>query len=255
MRSLWTIITVVALANLLAIAGFAGWLAASNRVNMDRIERVRAVFAPTVAQEEADARKAQAEQEALEQQQTEEARIGSMPMTADDRTQTLEELEAIANMRAARAEGETRRLMDALELSWEELKRERAKFEQERKEFLAMRDRLAETEGSEQFRKAVSLYESVGAEAAASMFRELIRQDGPTPGQNTEAVASYLNSMKSRTAAQIIQIFQDADPAMAADLLERVRNYGVNAAAPEGSASNARPNSTANLGSSAPTGG
>ena len=42
---------VVATANLLAVAGFAGWLAATGRIDRERIDRVRELFAKPVADE------------------------------------------------------------------------------------------------------------------------------------------------------------------------------------------------------------
>lgn len=244
MRGLWTIISVLALANLLAMGAFIGWLGASGRLSPARIDQVRAVFAPTVAQEQKEQTESEAKAAAEQAEAAEAARVGALPMPADERTGTLEELEAIANMRVARAEGETRRMMDTLALSWEELKRERARFEAERASFEEMRTRLAATEGSEQFAKAVALYESVGPESAQAMLRELISRDGAVPGQNTEQAVAYLNAMKQRTAAKVIQLFQDEDPALAADLLDRVRGYGMltrSDGAPTGDASTQSP--------------
>ncbi|MCA9305470.1 MAG: hypothetical protein R3B46_05790 [Phycisphaerales bacterium] len=252
MRTMWTIISVLALANLLAMAGFVGWLGMSDRLSKDRIEQVRAVFAPTNAQQQIDTTKANAEAEAAEAQAKEDARVGQMPMPADDRTSTLAELEAIANMRVARAEGEAKRMREALELSWEELKRERAKLERERKAFDEMRRGLAETEGAEQFQKAVALYESLGADAASNLFRQILDDRGRSRDENIRTVAAYLNAMKSRTAAQVIKQFEASDPAMAAVLLESIRSLGVDAGRDTGTDADARPNATAELGSSGP---
>ena len=249
MRSLWTIISVMALANLLAMLGFVGWLGMSDRLSKDRFDRVRAVLAPTNAQEQADSAKAAVDAEEAAVQAKEDSRVGQMPMPADDRTSTLEELEAIANMRVARAEGEANRMRQALELSWEELKRERTKLDKERAAFEAMREQLAKTEGSEQFQKAVALYESIGADAAANLFRQILDDREKTQDEKVRTVAAYLNAMKSRTAAQILKQFEASDPTMAAVLLESIRSLGVDAGRDSGTAADARPNATAELGS------
>lgn len=246
MRTIWTIISMLALANLLAVAGFIGWLGMSDRLSEGRIERVRAVFAPTNAQEKSDNATADAEAKRAASEAQEAARVGGMPMPSVDRTRTLEELEAIANMRVARAEGEVKRMREALELSWEELRRERARFEETRSAFETMRAELQATEGSEQFRKAVALYESVGTESATNMLRQIMEGSRPR-NESLRTVAGYLNAMKPRNAAQIIKQFEASDPALAADLLERIRSLGVDAAAPEGPDANARSNAPAAL--------
>lgn len=246
MRTIWNIISVLALANLLAVVGFIGWLGMSDRLSPDRVDRVRAVFAPTNAQEKTQTADAEAEAEQAAVEAEEAARVGEMPMPSVDRTKTLEELEAIANMRVSRAEGEVKRMRETLELSWDELRRERARFEGEREAFERMRSELAATEGQEQFQKAVSLYESVGTDSATNMFRQIIEGPG-SRNESLRTVAGYLNAMKSRTAAQIIKQFEASDPALAADLLERIRSLGVDAGAPEGSDPNARSNAPAQL--------
>lgn len=246
MRTIWNIISVLALANLLAVAGFIGWLGVSDRLSRDRVEQVRAVFAPTNAQQKSDAAAAETQAEEAAEAAQEAARVGVMPMPSVDRTRTLEELEAIANMRVARAEGEVKRMREALELSWQELRSERTKFEQERAAFEQMRTELAATEGQEQFQKAVALYESVGTDSATNMLRELIEGAGAR-SDNLRTVAGYLNAMKPRTAAQIIKQFEASDPGLAADLLERIRSLGVDAEAAEGTDPDARPNTPAQL--------
>jgi len=59
-RSLRTIITTLAIADILALAGFVGWLKMSDRLDMDRLEQVRSLFAETRAQQQArEAKEAQ----------------------------------------------------------------------------------------------------------------------------------------------------------------------------------------------------
>ncbi len=51
MKRIWTIISILALANVLAIGGFVGWLQTSGRLNKDRMQRLRELFAPTITEE------------------------------------------------------------------------------------------------------------------------------------------------------------------------------------------------------------
>src|SRR3569832_1531134 len=51
MKPVWTIISTVAVANLLALAGFVGWLRATDRLDMARVQKAREMFAVTLAQQ------------------------------------------------------------------------------------------------------------------------------------------------------------------------------------------------------------
>jgi len=48
MRSFWTVISVVLLINVLALAGFGVWLYADGRIDEDRLERVVDMFSMKV---------------------------------------------------------------------------------------------------------------------------------------------------------------------------------------------------------------
>ena len=51
-KSLWIIISTLAIANLLALIGFGAWLHTSDRLDGERLERVRRIFAETRAAEQ-----------------------------------------------------------------------------------------------------------------------------------------------------------------------------------------------------------
>src|SRR6185295_11464722 len=85
MKKIWTGLSVIAVANLLALAGFAGWLVKSDRLDMDRIRHMRVELAKTITQQktEEDAAKAKAEEE---HKQAEAARLAAKPpLTATER--------------------------------------------------------------------------------------------------------------------------------------------------------------------------
>ncbi|MEC9374314.1 MAG: hypothetical protein VYC34_10740, partial [Planctomycetota bacterium] len=85
--------------------------------------------------------------------------------------------------------------------------------------------RIIEQEEDEQFQRTVLLYESLQPQRAQEMMATLI-QDG-----DSDQVVAYLNAMQPRAAKKIIEKFPD--PIVAADLLERLRTRGLQAAAPE----------------------
>jgi len=220
LRSLWTILTTVALVNLLALGGFAGWLVASHRLDRDRLERIRAMLAETIEEEQARlAEEEQQQQAALKAAQEEEERRKS-PVAAVGRLQLAAEVSELVQEDLERARKEQEALKRALAIERAALERDRAQFLAERNAFETMRKQIEAAERDEQFKKTIRLYESIKPAQAKDMLLALLSQ-----GQTVQVVA-YLNAMSSRAAAKIIKQFKD-DPALAADLLERLRSFGL----------------------------
>lgn len=219
-KSLWTILSVMALANLLALIGFGFWLHTSGRLNRERVDRVRELFAITVAAEQAVVDQKAADEKAARDAAQAAAQVGTPPLTAEQRLEAGAARDEAASQHAQRVQRETADLIKTLLQEREELERDRAAFDKQVAEFTAMRERIAKEEGSEQFAKAVSLYQSLKAEQAQSMMSSLIREG------RTEQVVAYLDALAARSSSKIIAEFQKKDPALAADLLERLRTRG-----------------------------
>ncbi|MCA9293664.1 MAG: hypothetical protein KDA20_07615 [Phycisphaerales bacterium] len=229
-RGLWNLVAALAIANVIGLVGFFGWLKASDRISGERVETVRAMFSKTIAEELRNKALEDAAKAAEERQLQETGRIGRIPLSAEDRVAIIREYEELTREHQQRMQRETQDLRDALA-------QDRAQLAQERADFLAMKDAfekeralLAELEGAEQFGRTVKLYESVKPDAARSMMQALL-----DAGEKRQVVA-YLNAMKPATATKIITAFQGDDPALAADLLEGIRTHGlsvVEGAAPE----------------------
>jgi hypothetical protein len=237
LRSLWIILSTLAVANLFALAGFVAWLAAGDRLSRERVESVRAVFASTVSDEQARLRRERAAEEAARAAAEEAARIGAPPLTADRKLEQDAARDEAASQQARRVQRETSDLINTLMQERAELDRQREIFQREVDAFNRMRAAIAQQEGSEQFQKAVALYQLVKPAEARAMMQSLIRKG------ETDQVVSYLDAIQPRTASRIITEFQNEDPDLAADLLERLRVRGttpasspvpVAAAAPEG---------------------
>jgi hypothetical protein len=219
-KSLWTTVCVLALANLFAILGFAGWLHTSGRLNRERFDRVRELFAVTVAAEQSVADQKAADEKLAQQAAEAAAKVGTPPLTAEQRLESGATRDEAASQHAQRVQRETADLIKTLLQEREELERDRAAFDKQVAEFNSMRERIAKEEGSEQFGKAVSLYQSLKAEQAQSMMSSLIKEG------KTDQVVSYLDALAPRNSSKIIAEFQKKDPALAADLLERLRTRG-----------------------------
>lgn len=229
-RSLWTILVTLAIANTLGFIIFLAWLSATDRLSPQRVHALQELFGETVtAQKVADDRaqkqsQAQAEKDALE------AAIGTPPVTAEGRSQYIEEISRRAEQGAIRAKREASDRQETL-FKWQrDLESREESLRTEKEAFERMRQEIAEREGSEQFKKTLKVYENLPPEETAAIFISLAR-DG---FGDEEQVVSFLNAMKPRIASDVMSSILAEEPAMAADLLERLREYGVNdGAAPE----------------------
>lgn len=223
MRALWTIVTTVALANLLAIGGFVGWLVASDRLGLERLEEIREMLSETRQAEEARLEEERLEQERIEAEEEAARREALPPLTAGDRLLLTSESAEATRQRLERMRREIEDLQRTIRAEADRLDERTSAFEEERDAFYAMRDRIAAIEGDEQFKKTVTLLEGLQPTRASEMLLELVEQGEP------EQAIAYLDALQSRTASKILAAIDD--PAVAADLLERLRVYGLEARA------------------------
>lgn len=235
MRSLWIAISTLALANLLALGGFAMWLNSSGRLNKDRIEKVRQIFQPTIAQDVAKAAEEKGKEEAAAKEAEVAARDKRPPVTAEQRLAIIREHDETQRQKSERLQRETRDLLTQLDIKRAEFDKQKAEFVAERAAFDAERAQIARTETDTQMQKTLKVYESVKAADAAAMMETLLNGDGVvSPKQGRSQVVSYLNAMQPRVSSRIIGEFRKKDAALAADLLERLRTYGIEARADAG---------------------
>ncbi len=273
MRSIWTAISLLAVANLLALLGFVGWLQASGRLNMDRVREARTLFTRTLADQkrEADAAKSKAEGDLARAEA--EARSRRAPMSATEQLAARLGAREIDEQRVAAFRAEVAQLRAALEQDSRELEKRLAALDQTRKAFDAMVADHNARVGEAQFKKAISVLENLKAADARAALQQIIErgpaadtlagaatsgagepgaraQDPPLTAQRPAAIAQgtpspgdtsagkrraveYLNALKERTRAKVMAEFTKDDPGLAAELLELLRSHGAFARAPE----------------------
>lgn len=218
-KSLWIILSTIAIANLLALIGFVAWLRADDRLDLDRLERVRVIFAQTRKQEQRKLLEERGKAEAEATARAEAARNELPPLTAAEKVANEQENDEVAKQRFERLRREVDDLRRTLVRERTELDGRRAALDKDIADFQAMRKRIADLEGNEQFKKTVALYQALPPAKAQALMQQLIDQ-----GKADEVVA-YLNAMETRAAKKVIEKFDDAK--LAADLLERLRTRGV----------------------------
>jgi flagellar motility protein MotE (MotC chaperone) len=225
MRSLWIAVSTLALANLLALGGFALWLNSTGRLNKERVEKVRQIFQPTVAQDAAKVAEEKAKAEAEAKAAQDVARDKRAPVTAEQRLAIIREYEETQRQKNERLQRETKDLLNQLEIKRADFEKDKADLLAIKKAFEAKVEQVAKEKTDEQLQKTLKVYEAVKPAEAASMLETMLNT-GP---KGKDQVVSYLNQMSPRVSSRIVSEFSKKDPVLAADLLEKLRTYGLEA--------------------------
>lgn len=235
MKTIWKVVSVIALANLLSLAGFVGWLQFSDRLDMARVREIRKVFTETLT-DELD-RQEREEKERAEAQRLADLAVieaaGGEPINASRRIRMQDELEEEGTAKLARMQQDMVVLKQMLAEQQQRLDAEVDSLKRERDAFNAERDRIRKIEGDGQFKIAVRAFSEIKSSTATEMLREIMGGTTVDGNDGLSQVVSYLNAMDDDVRSKIIEEFAKEGPAVAANLLERLRTYGLLAQVPE----------------------
>ena len=221
MKSLLTLISALAIANLLALGGVVAWLRISDRLNMERVQMVRQAFSRTIADEAQNKAEAATKAEQERASAAEAERIAKPPVTAAETidTQRREEDEELQVLQRKQREIES--LRSALSTQLASLERRERDLEAAKAAFERSRTETARMSEDRQFREALSTLEGQKPRDAKQVLRALI-----DAGSREQAVA-YLSKMDESKRAKVVAEFVKDDPSLAAGLLESVRTRGM----------------------------
>ncbi len=223
MKSLWNIVCVLAIANLIGLAGFAGWLSATDRLSVERLRRVREILAPTNADDAAKVTETAATEEKAAKEAAETKRMEGPPESASDRIERQASADDAKAQAKVRGEREIADLRRTLMQERADLDHARAVLAAERKKFEETRAMLEKQNADEQFQQALGALESQKPKDAFGVLKTLL--DGP---RSDQAIA-YLAAMGERSRSKIMAEAIKADEKLATSLLERIRVWGVTA--------------------------
>jgi hypothetical protein len=222
MKTLWNAVSFLAVVHLLAVLMFLGWLWHSDRLDGQRLQDLRAMFAVTISEADAAAAQAAAEAEVLDRQKAVEARRQSPPLPAADQVQRV----ALSQQEQQRSDRHVelvrRQLLEQFNISSQQLEAEREALEARRQ---GLQQSVEADEGRRsdtQLTKAVKLLESLPPKQAKETIVELVQS-----GKTDQAVI-YLDTMNSRAAGKVLAEFKtDEENKLATELLERIRTLGL----------------------------
>lgn len=235
MRSLWIILSTLAIANLLGIAGFVGWLGLTGRLSGERMVRIREMLVKTIAEEKAQLA---AEDEARKQEEAKAAADAKMRVPPESSTEALSRVrdeDDLAVQRLARTREEIRQMQVLLDARQAALDRDKAELAAAQKALEAKKTETVTTLGAEQFRQALGALEAQKPADARKVLQAMIDE-----GRKDNAV-TYLAAMTERARSRIVTEFIKSDQKLAAQLLEELRTRGLESKAPAGAAASSGP--------------
>jgi len=223
MRTLFTVIALLAILHILAGLGFVGWLAGTGRLNRERLNETKALFELTIEQErEKEAEEAElAEETRIEaERQARLSGVGGLASTAD-RLQEEEKRNEVLLRQLERTRREIEALSDNLTLARQRMERQHADLLTAKQELEERIQQIEARLNDEGFKKAVALYESLPSKQVKQMFVELMQTE------QTDDVVAYLEAMQPRKAAGVLKEFKDVrEIDMAVELTQRLRERG-----------------------------
>ena len=224
MKTLWNVVSFLAVVHLLALVLFVVWLWQSDRLSRDRMESLRDLLAPTLAEAEAAAEASAKEAESLRAMEEADARRRRLPMSSEMQIEHIGHLEEIEQRAIRRLKSEREHLTEQLASNLRQLQSREAEFEAERRAWEEAIAAERERRTDEQFAKAVRQLESVPPRQGKAIMVELVRDN-----QIDQAVA-YLDAMNARASSKILEQFRtDEEVRLATELLERLRRFGIDA--------------------------
>ena len=220
-----TAIMAVLIVNHLMFAGLVGWLAATDRLDHDRVRDIRERLGMTIPEEEAQlAAAAAVEQEALARQ----AHLARLSDVADGPVQMAthlgltEQAQAAMTARFDRLTQQMGTLQVRIDADRVEIAREKSVLDAQRKAFEEEMKIRTASMADEDFQRAVKLYEQLKPKQAKEMFKELLANN------DESQVVTYLAAMKTNNAAAVLKEFKTAvEVSQATALIERLRERGV----------------------------
>ncbi|MEM7227922.1 MAG: hypothetical protein AAF432_03820 [Planctomycetota bacterium] len=222
MKTLWNMVSVLAVANLLALGIFVGWLWKTERLTVDRLRDMRSMMMMTAEEEAlAAAEKATLDAVAMDEAAA-RARKSNPPLPSGVLINQQQDASMTDAQIVRRLEDEKNMLVQQLQLKTRQIEQERESFEKERTAWQNATESERQQRSDTQFAKVVSLYESIPAKQAKEMLTNLVDDDA------TAQAVAYLNAMQPRAAAKIIkELKTDVENQLATDLLENLRTYGI----------------------------
>ena len=221
MRTVWNMISFLAVVNLLALAMFITWMWQTDRLDARRVEEVRAMLAMTIPQEQAAAALADEEASLAAQEQAEIALRQNPGIPSADRINTLTSARTVEQRSVRRIHDEKAQLSRQMTLREAQIQEQLNALRAERKALEQGQGDERERYAQDQLKKVVKLLESQPPKQTKKEIMQLVAD-----GKKDQAVR-YLDAMSTRGRTKVFGEFKtDPEVKLATELLERIRMLG-----------------------------
>ncbi|MDP1661482.1 MAG: hypothetical protein Q8L55_06160 [Phycisphaerales bacterium] len=243
MKRVWNILAFLAVANLVAVGGFVGWLFATDHLNAERLRAVHEVLKPTITEQAGEEARVSAEAEAKAKEAAIASKREGVPVSSDAKIEGQRQAQDILDQQMTRMREEARQLKELIQTRRDELDRQTAALDAARAEFDNRQAEWKQISQDEQFQQAVGALETQKPADAAKLLSAILAvPPGPQAVDATfqakkqrDIVIRYLATMSDRARSKILAEFIKGDEKLAAELLEDLRKRGeVTAAAAAG---------------------
>jgi hypothetical protein len=234
MKTLWNIFSFLAVVHLLALTMVIVWLWQSQRLTADRMHALRDMFAMTEPEAQAAAATAAAEAQTEHQKELDAQAKANPPGDSQSEIQHVSVIKQQEEQALRRLEDEKKMMLDQLTASSTQLERQRDDLDRQRVEWENTIRTDRQRKVDEQFLQTVKQYEQLTPKQGKQMIVALVNQ------KQTDQAVAYLDAMSPRAASRILKEFKtESEIALATELLEKLRTFGVQSAHP--AVSTARP--------------
>lgn len=223
MKNAFVALSVLALANLVAVISFVGWLGATDRLDSARVRQIREVLSPTLSQSRAKEQEEQQKKLAVEADSAKQAKLARPVTTAEQALASRLEQTEVDRQRAQRLRDENAQLQKSISEMTTRLEDLRTQVAKAREEFEAVTKGTRDAVADQQFKKTLGTLSALKADKAKSALKEVMASSP----QGKPQVVTYLNAMDEEVRTKIVQEFLKDDPKLAAELLESLRTRGI----------------------------
>ncbi len=223
MKTLWNIISVIAVVNLLALGVFLAVLWQKKSLDGDRIKEAWSVLNGNV--EELSGPPQASDDTAIEAN-SDPGAPAYHPLASGQEVRRIAHVNSVHAQARRRLGDERDMLIRQLESVSAELERRQIAFEEERAAWQSEIESQVMRKKDAQFQHAVKVLAALPAKQAKDILLEMIIQKGPDQGM--KEATSYLNAMSIDTASRIIREMKNQDQTkVATNLLEHLRRFGL----------------------------
>jgi hypothetical protein len=248
MKKVWMVISTLALANILGLAAFITWLKVSDRLDGDRLRKIREMLSITITSERDGSAKAQADAAEAAAKAAEDEKMSQPPKDSGAKIGEQNASRDAKLQELLRLQQEIKVLRDELLTREATLARKRAEIDAATERLESARTRWQKTIGTEQFKQALAILETQKPKDAKAVLKALLNNEPVPPALATptdpnnpaplakakpaEQVINYLAAMDEDVRSKIMTEFIKDDAKLASELLEQLRTKGVELATP-----------------------